>query len=304
MSNESDEAYLSKVKTIQNELQQRFDDFVRIESDTQLSRAQEILSRIGTIDAATEGLTRTENQRDLSIKFHWGHDHKFNDDLAVSGRMGKRHINLMAQFLTSNGLGLDHFQNKNVIDVGCWTGGTTLLLKAMGANKVLALEEVQKYAQAASDLIQDVYNLDGVLCEGTNLYDLETDEKYDIAYFPGVVYHLSDPVLGLRRLFNAVKDGGEIFVESAGIVSDEPICRYEGNRTYHKSDGENANQKNRGGWNWFLPSAACLKLWMIEAGFEDVVSFQSPGTRRVFGYGKRQQYLDITRAGFSVRDIE
>ena len=56
--------------------------------------------------------------------------------------MGDRHINLMAEFLLGFNLHKNFFKNKDCIDVGSWTGGTTLMLKHLGAAEVLALEEV------------------------------------------------------------------------------------------------------------------------------------------------------------------
>ncbi len=296
--------FINDVSAKQNKFQNLYDSFTRIEDVSKVEHAQKILERIGSVDAEVEGLKNTQNQRDLTIKFHWGHNHRFNDNLVVEGRMADRHLNLMSQFHIANGLSDDYFKGKDVIDVGCWTGGTTLLLKALGANRVLALEEVQKYAQTAKELVTDLYGQENVICEGTNLYDLEVEEKYDVAYFPGVIYHLSDPVLGLRRLFNSLKDGGEIFVEAEGINSPEPLCRYQGNRVYHQKPEEDHRLMNRGGWNWFLPSASCLDRWLIEAGFDETKCFYSYATDRVFGYGKRKRYVNITRAGLAVRDVE
>src|SRR5262245_31963855 len=34
-------------------------------------------NKIGSIDAASEGYADESRQRDLSIKFHWGHNHDF-----------------------------------------------------------------------------------------------------------------------------------------------------------------------------------------------------------------------------------
>jgi SAM-dependent methyltransferase len=198
---------------------------------------------------------------------------------------------------------MDYFKDKDIVDVGCWTGGTLLLLKALGANEVLALEEVQKYAKVARVLAQEVYQLDNITCDGGNLFDLETDTKYDVVYFPGVIYHLSDPVLALRRLFNVTKNGGEIFVETMGLDTEEPICKFEGNRKYHNSEAESSEELNRGGWNWFVPSASCLALWLAEAGFESVDCYYSKNSNRVFGYAKRIEHNEITRAGLSLRNI-
>jgi SAM-dependent methyltransferase len=299
----SDTDYIYRVNNITNELRGAFEEFCYISDSDKLRVADELIMQEGAIDLDVEGLRSKENQRDLSIKFHWGHDHRFNEKKSVKGRMGEHHIRLIAEFIAGFGIGMNHFLGKDVIDVGCWTGGTTLMMKHLGANRVLALEEVQKYAITAKRLLNEVYGLTGVICNGTNLYDLEVCKSYDVAFFPGVVYHLSDPVLGLRRLFNSLRDGGECFVESAGIDSDASIARYDGNRIYHNSPTEHFKDLNRGGWNWFIPSPLCLERWMVEAGFDGVRCYYSQASNRIFGYGKRTKYVDITRAGFSRRDI-
>ena len=55
---------------------------------------------LGTIDYLIEGFSNDEldKQRDVSVKFYWGHNHDFGD-FKVNGRMGDRHINIMAHFL-------------------------------------------------------------------------------------------------------------------------------------------------------------------------------------------------------------
>ena len=70
--------------------------------------------------------------------------------------------------------------------------------------------------KTAVKLCTDVYGLNGINSEAINIYDFVTEKKYDVAYFPGVIYHLSDPVLGLRRLYNGLSDGGACLVETAG----------------------------------------------------------------------------------------
>ena len=79
--------------------------------------------RLGTVDAAAEGFTAddAERQRDLSIKFHWGHDHDFGD-FRLEGRMGDRHITVMADFCSLFRIAPSDFDGKDVLDVGCWTG--------------------------------------------------------------------------------------------------------------------------------------------------------------------------------------
>ncbi|MEL7092738.1 MAG: DUF1698 domain-containing protein [Pseudomonadota bacterium] len=288
-----------RIEARATELQSLFDRTYAIDTPTQEAAARALEARIGVVDWQEEGYASPDGQRDLSVKFHWGHNHRFSDAFALTGRMSDRHITLMAEFIESFGLPPDHFSNKDILDVGCWTGGTSLLLNALGAKRVQALEEVRKYANAANSLFSDVYGLSDVSCANISLYQFEAG-TYDHVYFPGVVYHLSDPVLGLRRLYNRLRDGGDILVESQGIVGDGLHCRFDSNRAL----SGDVKDLNRGGWNWFSPTAACLGAWMETAGFEDVqVYYSDVAKNRVFGYGRRNGFRDITRAGLSVRDI-
>ena len=295
-----EELFKTQVSKKQNELQNLYDSFCYVDDPEQLSKVESLLSKIGTIDLFQEGYVSQQHQRDLSIKFHWGHNHTFNESLSVNGRMADRHVNLMAQFMVRYGLSDDFFNGKDVLDVGCWTGGTTLLLKALGANRVVALEEVVKYQKAAQTLVVDIYAQENTNCAGGNLYSFEDAQKFDVIYFPGVIYHLSDPVLALRRLFNAARDGAVILVETMGLDQSGPVCEFHGNRVYSNGTIE---ELNRGGWNWFVPAPECLSRWMLEAGFVENNSFYSDVSKRVFSFGKRVSHQDITRAGLSVPEI-
>jgi SAM-dependent methyltransferase len=263
----------------------------------------ELLARIGTEDAQAEGYAcqEMERQRDLSIKFHWGHTHDFGT-FTLDGRMGDRHIELLANFLSLFPVTLDDFRGKHVLDVGCWTGGTTLLLATL-ARHVLALEEVKKYAETVSYLARAFGIEDRVEVASTSLYACNLPkyfDRFDIAYFPGVIYHLSDPLLGLRILFNALKIGGIILVESAGIDVAEPMCRFDGSLVVIDGTRE---ERNRTGWNWFMPSPSALQRMMREAGFDDIQTLWHPALGRVYGYGRKTAQTPICKAGLSVPDI-
>ena len=293
--------YVLKIKQREKKLSKSFANFTTSVGKELVPFIKNLISQIGIIDAESEGLSNKENQRDLSIKFAWGHNHNFGHGMEVKGIMGNRHIYMIAEFLEGFNLSDNFFYNKSCIDVGSWTGGTTLMLKHLGASKILCLEEVQKYAKACQIVCKKIYSLDNIESLGLNIYDLDSIEnKFDIAYFAGVIYHLSDPILGLRNLFNCLKDGGVILVETAGINSKKAFAKYEGNYVFSSGTKE---ELNRGGWNYFCPSPKCLLLWMKEAGFEEIKTFYSPFSGRVYGFGKRNKFKDICKAGFSKRDI-
>lgn len=258
----------------------------------------EITSKIGKTDSDVENYDDPNRQRDLSVKFHWGHDHDFGD-FSLRGKMGSRHVHIIARFMTEFGLPLD-LTGKKILDIGVWTGGTSLLFSALGA-EVTALEEVKKYADTVNYMAQ-AFGVNNLKCDGTSLYDVNYQDTFDYIIYSGVIYHVTDPVLSLRILFNALKDGGEVFVETMGVKSnnENPLALVEGPAVVR---GGSKEELNRGGWNYFLPSSSALKLWIETVGFENVVVGGIDSNSRILAKGVRHKHVDMLRAGLSRRDI-
>lgn len=297
-----DGARLEQAKALMRENFSRITTAALVGTDPASFR-RHIEAEIGRVDPDIEGYAATEvdRQRDLSVKFHWGHNHDFGE-FAVEGRMGDRHIDLMAHFLALFPVSVSSFQHASVLDVGCWSGGTTLLLSTLSA-RVHALEEVRKYAHMVQFLIHSFGLAERVSVEAKSIYDCNDAtfyDRFDIVYCPGVIYHLSDPVLALRILFNALKPGGFMLIESNGIEGDEAYCRFEGSFIYHTGT---AGMRSRGGWNWFVPSPVALERMIREAGFDETQSCYVTGFNRVFGFARKLQQNPICRAGLSVRSI-
>jgi len=250
-------------------------------------------------DAGMEDFKDPSKQRDMSVRFQWGHHHDFGD-FQLEGPLKERHIWLLQTFI-------DEFQEmpldlsgQRVLDVGCWTGGTSLLLCAMGA-EVVAIEEVRKYADAVRYL-KKAFGLDRLQVEAMSLFDIPTfadRERFDYVLYAGVLSHVTDPILSFRILFNAMKDGGKCLVETATVKSRDSILTY-GGPTAVKSGS--ASEMNRSGWNWFLPSPSTLKQMMLDVGFGPVL--QNGITKhRAFAVGTRKIQVDMMRGGLSVRSM-
>ena len=295
----------SKTREIREELQRRFKSYQtsNLHDISTEEFSHYIQSRIGVIDAQSEGYSEDEleSQRDSSIKFYWGHNHDFGE-FKLEGRMGDRHINNLANFMALFPVFFEDFQNKEVFDIGCWTGGTTLVLATLNS-KVFAIEEVKKYADMASFLVKSFGISDRASVNHLSLYDCNSEEffdRFDIVYFPGVLYHLSDPLLALRILFNSLKVGGKILIESEGLDRDEPFCRFDGSLMYFTGTREDLT---RTGWNWFVPSPSALHRMLREAGFDDIktVLYRSRKRRKsLYAYGKKVAQVGICKAGLSI----
>jgi SAM-dependent methyltransferase len=214
----------------------------------------------------------------------------------MHGVMGNRHIDILAAFMSEYGALERNLKGKEILDVGCWTGGASLLLTAMGAN-VVAVEEVRKYADCL-EYLKYAFGLDTLQIQKQSLYSLDSKEffdRFDIVLYSGVLYHVTDPVLSLRILFNCLKDGGTCLVETQAITGDGSYCEYEGAyNILSRPKGDNLRQ----GWNWFVPTVKALSRMMKDVGFDVRKAALHEGDRAL-AIGVRAHHVDMLRAGLS-----
>jgi len=251
-------------------------------------------------DHEMEGYADPAAQRDLSIRFTWGHDHDFGS-FALPGQMGMRHVSLLAAFVDRFHAIRTDLTGTRVLDVGCWTGGTSLLLAAMGA-EVVAIEEVRKYVDCVA-FLRDSFGVANLDVRNLSLYDVASSgdllESFDVVLFAGVLYHLSDPVLGLRLTYDALREDGRLLLETAAARSARDVVRYEGPAA---TVGGSAEELTRSGWNWFVPSPSVVARMLRDVGYEAVWVRPAAGSR-AFGVAKRRGKRDMLRAGLSRRDV-
>ena len=107
---------------------------------------------------------------------------------------------------------------------------------------------------------------------------------FDLVLFPGVYYHLKNPVLSLQRIRKLLKDGGLLFIEGASTTDylAEQLNRVLGlpksrvSSTAEILDGMpisffDIDHKIYGDWsNWWFPTTRCLEAVMLDSGFRNV----------------------------------
>ena len=217
--------------------------------------------------------------------FVWGHDHDFGNGCARAGAMGARHIEITTEALQLGMLPAE-LNAKEVLDVGCWSGGDVLILAGLGG-KVTAVEE-HPIASAAARRMLELLGLNAAVIE-SSLYAerREWAGRFDYAYCSGVIYHVTDPLLLLRILFAYLKPGGEVFLETKATTGDGSLCSYSG--TLEK------------GWNWYAPNETALGRWLVDAGFEaDTVKVHRRSNGRLLASGRKTAARALREtAGFS-----
>jgi len=217
--------------------------------------------------------------------FVWGHDHSFGGNVRRTGAMGPRHVEITTEALRL-GMLPTSLKGKQVLDVGCWSGGDLLVLAGLGGH-VTAMEEHPIAASAARRLIE-LLGLEAPVIESSLFADKqEWAGHFDYAYCSGVIYHVTDPMLLLRILFAYLKPGGEVFIETKGAEGEGSICSYSG--TLEK------------GWNWYAPNETALGRWMVDAGFDsDTVRVFRRENGRLLACGRKMKAMALREtAGFS-----
>jgi 2-polyprenyl-3-methyl-5-hydroxy-6-metoxy-1,4-benzoquinol methylase len=229
--------------------------------------------------------SRADTLRPASIDFQWAHDHDFGS-FQVDGRLGDRHIRVLAEFI-------DEFQaigrcleGLKVLDVGCWTGGTSLLLSAMGA-RVVAIEEVEIYVEWMR-YMKHAFAVDNLEVRHCSLYELtdpELQDAFDFVLFAGVLYHVTDPVLALRSTFNCLKDGGLCLIETTGFRARRPLISFQRRR-----------------WNWFDLSRSALARMLADVGYQEI-RVGKIRSGRMCAVARRQAFVEMRRDGLSIPSI-
>lgn len=157
-----------------------------------------------------------------------------------------------------------HFNlsGKKVADIGCNNGYYMFRFLEDAPAKVVGFDPSALF-KSQFDLINHfvksdiVYELFGV--EHLPFYE----EKFDVIFCLGVLYHRSDPVAMLKSLFQGLERGGEVYLDTFIIEGEEPyaLC----------PQGSYSKITNV----YFVPTLKALENWCIKAGFS---SFEVLGT--------------------------
>jgi len=211
---------------------------------------------------------------DFTKTTRWGHNHDFGEGVCVPGTMEDRHYRIMNRFL-QEGLPSD-LAGKQVLVIGCYTGGDALSLAALGA-EVDAVEEVPLYAEISAWLAD---SFGAKLKVHTGSIDREAirskykAQSFDFIYNAGVIYHLRNIICGLENCHYFLKDNGIMFLETMvaeGQLIDpikEKLLIYRG--------------PSVSGYNWYLPNVEAVLAICKDIGFTPRFFHAEPNSRASF----------------------
>lgn len=198
-----------------------------------------------------------------AAQYGWGHTVNFGP-FVQPGLLGSKYLEL-AGLVDAWGWWPPDLTGTAVADVGAFTGGLSLLLAARGAAVVHAVDEVPEHLDQCR-LLARVFGADAVRPVQASLYDLPgriEPASLDVVLLSGVLYHLSDMLVGLAVCGRLLKPGGVLVVESNAVECFEHS--YANFGRYFEG-------------MWWQPTALCLQDMSELAGLGRAeVRFYKPG---------------------------
>jgi tRNA (mo5U34)-methyltransferase len=146
-------------------------------------------------------------------------------------------------------------KDKKVADIGCNNGYYLFRMQEDNPKSLVGFDPSPIYKTQFDFLnhfikSEIVYELLGV--EHLEFYE----EKFDIIFCLGVLYHRSDPVVMLKQLFKGLDKQGEVILDTFYIDGDNEMCLCP-KSTYSKIPNI-----------YFVPTIPVLRNWCFRAGFK------------------------------------
>ena len=188
-------------------------------------------------------------------QYGWGQSVNFGP-FRVAGLLGDEHLRIAG--------GFDHWNwwperldGMHVADVGCFSGALSLLMAHRGADVVYAVDEIPQHLAQCAFLARtfEVPAVRPILGSAYRLEEHIETSSLDLILLSGVIYHMSDMLVGLYAMRDLLKPGGSLLVQSNAIED---------------FDHSYANFGRFIAGRWWQPTALCLTDMLEFMGFTDI----------------------------------
>ena len=187
--------------------------------------------------------------------YGWGHTLDLGAGLRIEGLLAENYRQILADWRRLGWLPTD-LTGARAADVGGWNGGMTIDLLAHGA-AVVNVEEIPPHARQFA-FVRDTLQLPRASLVVDTLYRMpwfpETRDL-DLIVCSGVLYHLSDMIVGLKTLYDCLRAPGTLLIESQVAPEAELPYAYFGRFVSGM---------------WWEPSPGCVRELLEWVGFDEI----------------------------------
>lgn len=210
-----------------------------------------------------EELSQRADMLGESAQYGWGHTINFGafEKVGILGDAWLRMVGACDEW----GWWPQDLKGLVVADVGSFTGGVAALLASRGAERVYAVDELAAHVDQCR-LVAETFGLGAVEPVCSSLYGLSEHVpagSVDVIFAGGLLYHLSDMLVGLLDLREVLCDGGTLVLETNAVEDWE--------RSY-------ANYGRYVGGMWWQATALAIQDMLEATGFSEIdIRFYRPG---------------------------
>lgn len=153
---------------------------------------------------------------------------------------------------------IDDLRGKIVADVGCNNGYYMFRMAGQKPKLVVGFDPMPRFCYQFQ-LVNRFAGLGNLKFELLGIEHVHLFKNlFDTVVCMGVLYHNRSPVQILNGIWEGMKPGGQLIIESQGIPGEGSYAIFPEDR-YAKARNV-----------WFVPTAECLINWVKRAGFKEV----------------------------------
>ena len=184
------------------------EDIKLYEAFSQPDRKLWTMQRIPKVTSQAQ-ISDKELASEIENRAPWNHKIRVRGDIWTGGGAGQdatgQNVSLFDTQVSFNGLIRNALPNgmegRSFLDCGCNGGGYCFAAKDRGASKVVGFDARDHWLDQANFVrTHRTDPSDGIEFHKGDLLDLSfLDPSYDVTWFSGILYHLPDPVTGLKN---------------------------------------------------------------------------------------------------------
>lgn len=165
------------------------------------------------------------------------------------------------------------FEGMRVLDAASNAGGFSVEAAKLGASHVLGFDVVDRYVEQAN-FVKAALGIENAEFKKLDLYELSEESvgMFDVTFCFGLLYHLEDPVGGMRKLASVTRKAMLVDTNTMSDEENAPLWRMS---TPSVASEENLEGSSTNLWRdraycQMKPNAAAVRRLLRVLGFDDV----------------------------------